>query len=154
MYTTVSKLTQTLPAVGSVTTINSAVMAAFIGDADAVIDSKLANVYTLPLSGTYPLLAMISTDIALYRLMTRRVLTEAQGKESSWPSRYKEAMDLLDKLASGDIPLVSGSGEVLEAAEDGGGVIVSTTENYSPTFSELDSLDQSISEVKLDDLSS
>ena len=135
-YTTVNKLLTTLPMVGSVTSISSADLAAFIDDADATINAKLAKQYTVPVSGA-PLLDSLAADIALARLLTRRVFTQEQANKSTWPDEYKKALDTLDDIASGKLALVTGSGTII-AATSNEGEVWSNTMDYVPTMNEDD----------------
>ena len=141
-YTSVEKMLETLPSVGSVTSITSSTLYSFAWDAETIVNAKLSKLYVVPVVGAPPVLAPISTDIALYRLLTRRIFTQEQLNKSDWPDRYKESMDLLDKIASGEVSLVSSGGAVIS-----GGVITgepwSNTLNYSPTFQE-DSFESSV----------
>lgn len=135
-YTTVDKLRVTLPMVGSITSISSADLAAFIDDADAIINSKLSKQYTVPVSGA-PLLNSLAADIALARLLTRRIFTQEQANKSTWPEEYKEALKTLDKIAAGEMTLVNSAGAIIAAASAEGGVW-SNNMNYVPTFNEDD----------------
>lgn len=149
-YTTVDKLLVTLPMVGSITSISSADLAAFIDDADAIINAKLAKQFTVPVSGA-PLLNSLAADIALARLLTRRVFTQEQANKSTWPDEYKAALETLDKIASGEITLVSSAGTVISAASAEGGVW-SNTMGYVPTFNEDDPATNFIDSDKLLDI--
>ena len=146
-YTTVSKLLTTLPMVGSVTSISSADLAAFIDDADALINAKLSSTYTVPVSGA-PLLNSLAADIALARLLTRRIFTQEQANKSTWTEEYKTALKTLDDIAKGDIALVTASGTVIAATAAEAGVW-SNTMNYTPTFNEDDPGTNYIDDEKL-----
>jgi phage gp36-like protein len=135
-YTTVNKLLLTLPMVGSVTSITSADLASFIDDADAIINSKLSKQYTVPVSGA-PLLDSLAADIALARLLTRRIFTQEQANNSTWPDEYKKALDTLDAIANGEMTLVTSAGTIIAAASTEGGVW-SNNMNYVPTMNEDD----------------
>ena len=135
-YTTVNKLLRTLPMVGSVTSISSADLASFIDDADAMINSKLSKLYTVPVSGA-PLLDSLAADIALARLLTRRIFTQEQANNSAWPAEYRKALKTLDEIAKGEMPLLTSSGTVI-AATSREGEVWSNTMLYTPTFNEDD----------------
>lgn len=151
-YTTVPKVTTVNASVGSVTTINSAVIYAFAGHAEALIDAKLARLYAVPVPGSPPLLESIACDLTLYRLFTRRMLSGESANDSPWPDRYKEAMELLDQIASGELTLVNSGGVPIEATPGASGLPYSNTMNYSPTFSEDAMENQYVSPDKIEDI--
>jgi phage gp36-like protein len=150
-YTTVEKILVTLPMVGSVTSITSAVLEAFAGQAEALVDAKLAKAFTVPVSGSPPLLEMLSTDIALYRLLTRRMFTQEQINKSDWPDRYKESLDTLDKLVEGELQLLTTSGDLIAPAQ-ASAQAWSNTQTYEPTFNELPMEMQDIDANEMADL--
>ena len=147
-YSTVSDLYFLAPEVGSLTALASADVAGFGGKAQEWVDAKVAKLYTLPFATTPKPLQSITEDIALYYLY-RRLYTSERFNDSPWPDRYKEAMTMLDLIASGDLTLVSSDGSVVAGRTD----IVevwSNTMNYAPTFSELGQYDQVRDPDKLD----
>lgn len=75
---------------------DSAVVAAVIADADALIDSYLGRRYKLPLKNSYPLLTAVAADIARYRLYDDKPTDEVR-------KRYENQMKLLEKLAEGEV---------------------------------------------------
>lgn len=151
MYSTVPDVFRVLPSVGSLTTVNSDTIVAFINEADAVINARLGKLYTVPVSDC-PVVTVISTEIAAYRMLTRRILTQEQVKNSVWPDRFKEALEMLKEIASGDLPLVTSSGALIEATGLGGGEAWSNTQDYVPTFAEDGFAASGIDEDKLEDI--
>jgi phage gp36-like protein len=133
VYTSVQKILTTLPALGSVTTITSATLAAFAQDAETLVNAKIAGAYTVPVVGA-PLLALLSTDIAIYRLMTRRLFSGQEQNKSEWPDRYKEALELLEQIGDGTLPLVTDSGATV--VNDESALPWSNTKSFVPTFME------------------
>jgi phage gp36-like protein len=134
-YSTVSDLYFLAPEVGSLTAIPSADVAGFGGKAQEWVDAKISKLYTLPFATTPRPLQSITEDIALYYLY-RRLYTSDRFNASPWPDRYKDAMAMLDLIASGDLTLIDSSGAVVTGRTD----IVevwSNTMGYVPTFSEL-----------------
>lgn len=148
-YTNVLELLRTLPMVGSVTTIMSSDMCGFIGDAETFVDAKISTGYTVPVAGSPPILRLLSTDIALYRLLTRRVFTQEQINKSDWPDRYKEALETLDQIAEGEIPLLTSSGAQIDGVTTGSGVPTSNTMNLIPTMNERPVESQQVDPEKL-----
>jgi phage gp36-like protein len=149
-YSTVSLCYVTLSELGSVTTLTSAHVADFIGQAQAFIDAKIVKAYSLPMTQPVDLLQTLCTDMAIYRILTRRLYTAARLEASPWPDRYKEALEVLDDIATGEIPLIDNSGTVLEGRTDMSEVW-STTKGFVPTFSELPTGDDTIDVDKLED---
>jgi len=93
------------------------------------INAKLAGAYTVPFdvgSSTPGIINEISTDLACYEAMTRRFASSEVAKQ--WVEINKEAMALLDKIASGEmtIPSVTPSSDF--------GVITTATDNPQANF--------------------
>jgi phage gp36-like protein len=158
-YTTVDRVLQADPQIGSVSDITSSQIATvFIADAEAMIDSYLAKYYTTPVSAanvTFPVLTAIATDITIYRILSHRVFTQERLKNSVWPDRFKEGIAWLEGIAQGGVTLVGVNSE-------GGGVVQpdiatnvemwSNTIGYHPTMSELDEEYSTVDSEKIDDL--
>ncbi|MGD9863589.1 MAG: gp436 family protein [Pseudodonghicola sp.] len=69
-----------------------------LADTDALIDGFLLGRYVLPLAETPPLLADLAQMIAIWKL-------HAQGADDKIEKDYKEAMSLLDRIATGKVRL-------------------------------------------------
>ncbi len=132
-YTTVSLMLMTLPELGSVTTVTSAHLATFAGEAEAEINANIARLYIVPLTTDVPLLTTLATDIAIYKVLTRRLFTAERLAASPWPDRYRESLAMLLRVAQGELPLVGVSGSLLTGRSDVAEVY-STTQKYVPTF--------------------
>jgi phage gp36-like protein len=146
-YTTVANVLEALPAVGSITNITSAVVCSFIGRSEALINAKVSKQYTLPIAGDVPLLQTLSLDITLYNLLAKRIFAGEQLSKSPWPDRYKEALDVLDEIAAGTIPLLTSSGAIVTA---GPGLPWSSTMDYLPTMTEDDMTLSLVDSYKID----
>lgn len=142
-YTTIEQVYRMLPVVGSLTSVTTTQIAQYIGGADAIINSKLARTYTVPISPAPPILEALSTDLTLYYLLAKRVAATAPSMGGSnagrneWFDRYKEAMALLDKIAMGEMLLLTSSGELINPAPSGadvGGSAWSNNQGFSQTF--------------------
>jgi len=140
-YATITEVVNTLPQVGSISTITSLQIFTATVRADSV---------TVPITPSPPLLTTICCDLTLYRLM-RRFFSGEQQNDSEWPDRYKEAMELLEKLADGEIQLVDSGGTIVVPSA-GSDIAWSNTQGYTPTFGEDGDLMSIIDEDKLDDL--
>ena len=152
-YTSVNRIYQQLPAIGSMTTLSSAQVLTFVEDAENEINARLAPLYTVPVtgSGVPPILETLATNMAQYRILSRRVMTQEKLKESGWVDRFKEDSELLQKIADGGISLVDSSGTIIAGRTDQREVW-SNTKDYLPTFTELGDLDQVQDPDKIDDL--
>lgn len=84
------------PAAG--TTIDATTVARALADADAEIDTRLAVRYTLPLASVPTVLVRVAADLARYFLWDARATDQVRN-------RYKDAIALLDKIASGAVAL-------------------------------------------------
>lgn len=82
----------------SATAIDSDVADKALADADAVIDMHLAARYTLPLTTVPRVLVNIACDLARAYLYEDRITEHVER-------RQKDAMDLLAKIAKGDLLL-------------------------------------------------
>lgn len=72
-----------------------------IADADATIDSYCQGRYVLPLSPVPAKVRMVSVDIAIYNLYSRRGDTAPDVRKD----RHKEAIRWLEKVAEGKVEL-------------------------------------------------
>jgi phage gp36-like protein len=106
-------------------------------DAEALVNARVANRYTVPISGSPPLLVTLATDLAVYRTLALRIFTSERMNDSPWPDRYKESSALLDRIAEGDIPIVTASGDLIDENGALAGEVWSSKQAYIPTFSEI-----------------
>ena len=149
-YTTVSDVFKTLPDIGSASNITSETIAHFIGEAEALINARIAQRYSMPIKAQVPLLKNLATDLAIYRLLSRKILKLPRTADEGWLDRYKESLKVLDQVASGEIMLIDTSGDVVEQRTDIR-QLDSTTRKYLPTFHEAGWLDMVQDEDKIDD---
>lgn len=133
-YSTVENVQLVLSAIGSVTSINSASIAALIGRGQARVDARLARRFEVPFAGPPPIIETITTDLAAYEIL-RRLFTAQRMNNSEWPDRFRDADKLLQELADGKAEIVTASGTVLQGRNDVA-EIWSSSENYLPTFHE------------------
>lgn len=149
-----------LPGIGSRTNIVSADLHNnFLLTAESIIDSRLAKLYTLPITTecscgdtcNIPILQTIATDLSLYRLLAQRIFTQEKKNESMWPDKFKQAMELLNDIAEGSMELVTEAGEIINERTDLAGV-ESSSEDYSPTMTEDDTRFQVDDPDKIEDI--
>lgn len=83
--------------------ITQATVVAYIADADSVINSKIADVYALPLAvggvaGTPDIVEMLSRHITVGLLYANEFGEESEDTDKGWQKRMKWAMDILDDI--------------------------------------------------------
>lgn len=150
-YATVDEVKNTLPQIGTVSTLTSAAILTAIYRAESIIDAHISRRYTVPVTPTPPLLTTISCDLTIYRLMTRRLFSGEQMNRSDWPDRYKESMDLLIAIADGSLQLTNSAGAVIVPSV-GADIAWTNTQGYTPTFNEDGDLNSVIDPGKLEDI--
>ena len=80
--------------------------------ASALIDGYLRGRYTLPLNTRFPILRVLSIDIAIYRLYSRRV---HNGLPEQIENAYKNAIQTLRDIQKGVVTL-QGENDLLETS--------------------------------------
>jgi len=146
-YTTASLMQMTLPEIGSISTMTQSLMLHHAGRAEAYINARLSKLYSMPLSSTSPILETLATDLAIYNVLTARISIEA---EHPWFARYKGAIDMIEKIADGEIPMINSSGEIIGGRGDQS-EFYSNNMNYIPTFYEGAEENQVRDKDKVDD---
>ena len=131
-YTTVTQILQTLSALGSISTLNNSLLLLHAGQAEALINAKIAKRYTLPLTQSVPILETLATDIAIYNVLTTRISLKTEVGQHPWFQRFKMALDTLDDIVNGDVVLVGTQGTIVEDRSDLT-EMYSTTMTYKPT---------------------
>ncbi len=152
-YTTVSRMLLTLPEIQSRTNIRSAEFADFASRGESIINAKIARRYSLPFTVEIPILETLSTDIAIYLVLTRRVFTGEKKNDSTWPDRYKEALDMCDSIAAGTLALLDSSGGIISQSGNAGEAY-SSSMNFEPTMTEDDPIRQIVDPDKIDEIQS
>lgn len=90
--------------------IDSDVVVKAITDADNEINSYLAARYTLPLTATAPVLVLVSSDVARYRLHENDATDEVA-------ERYSIQRKFLEALASGKAVLIDANGKPINDSQ-------------------------------------
>jgi phage gp36-like protein len=135
-YTNVETIYETLPQLkNQATNVTSAEIALQAGQTQAYVNARLARLYDLPFTVDVPVLTEITTDLAIYRLLVKRIFTATNLEDSPWPDRYKEAVEFLDSIVSGETPLLTASLSVL-AVTTGRNEPWSSTQDYNPIYFE------------------
>lgn len=134
--TTTGMLLTAQPLLASASAINSAQLAHHLGQAEALVWAKTSARYTVPITPTPPLLESICVDLACYGVLVKQAIIANTLEDSPWPDRYKEAMELLQEVADGDIPLLTSSGTVITPGSTTYQYGFSATDHL-PTFVEL-----------------
>src|SRR3972149_197958 len=129
-YTSANLMIQTLPEINSISTLNASLMLHHAGRAEAFINAKIAKRYSIPIQGQVPLLETLATDLAIYNVLTSRIVIK---EGSVWFDRYKNALGVLNEIAEGKLSLVDNEGNILTGRTD----IMecwSSTQGVVPTF--------------------
>jgi phage gp36-like protein len=145
-YSTAANVKVVLLNVASYTFDDTAI-AAFIAKADALIDSYLANVYTVPFATTPTLINSLSVDLTCYYLLRTTYTNDRVEEKDSWVIEwYTKAIETLKKLANGELSLGS---SYIKATD----LITSSDENYTSTFDIDDVEEWKMSTQRLEDIS-
>ena len=148
-YTTVPNVLSLYPRVGSLSSVTSSSIAFYIDQAENEVNGYLSNNYTLPFSSSPPLVTTISTEYALVKIL-ERFFTQELGSKNDWVYERKNyIVDILDKLNSGEVGLVTSSGELI--TYNSGDTIFSNTMNFNPSFNMLDETIQQIDSDRLEE---
>jgi len=149
-YCTVDDMLTTLPEIGSVSTVTSAILAHYAGRAEAEINGRISARYVVPVSPVPPILNAIAIDLSIYYTLGRKPLVGSQSKSDPWLEKFKESRDLLMDIANGVVPLVDDAGTVIEASTTQG-PFWSNKESYNPTFYEGEPEDWGTDATKVED---
>lgn len=147
-YSTVSNMLIMMPNVMSRTSADSAQLAHFVDMAEGTVDAYLARRYTLPLSETPKIIETLTTQVAIYEFLSKRVFAGEVAAESFWVQSYKEAQRMLRDISNGQMELTNSAGTVLTDAS----VVWSSQEDYLATHTEDDPLFQQRDPDKIDDI--
>ena len=135
-YTTEALLLATLAEASSMNT-SSGVVILHASAAQTEINGKIAHRYALPFTDDIPLLTTLCTDMAIYRILTGRiVITE----NDTWFDRYSiDPPKLLKSIAAGETRLLTDTCAIVPMRTDAaaGGAPWSNTKDYLPTHTEL-----------------
>jgi phage gp36-like protein len=148
-YTTVPNVLSLYPRIGSYSVVTSSSISFYIDQAENEINAYLANNYTLPFSSNPPTIVTMSTEYAVVKIL-ERFFTQEVGSRNEWVGeRRNYIFDLLNKINSGELGLVTSSGELI--VYNSGDTIFSNTMTYTPTFTMLDETLQQIDSDRLED---
>lgn len=86
--------------------ITSALIVAYIADADSVINSSIVTRYSLPLSETPDIIETLSRHITVGLLYSNEYGEESQDTDKGWKSRLDWAMNLLNDIKEGKLQLL------------------------------------------------
>lgn len=122
----------------------------YIRFAESEVDAKLAARYTLPFSATPPVVRAIATEKALIKVLDR-FFTGQTEDENDWRNvRKKECDALLQGIVDGEITLVNSAGTVLGPRADIHNIL-SSTDNYAPTFGHGSSIVEEVDPDRIQD---
>jgi len=134
----------------------SAIIAAQITRADALINAKVARRYSVPFATTPPLISSISEDIAKFYSYRQLYAQDGQNTAKRMEELLRPDLDnafaLLEAIRNSELDLVDSSGALI--AENTTLVddqIESTNEGYTPIFDVDGPLDWNIDSERLAD---
>lgn len=133
LYVTVSDVINRYPPVQSVSAVTSAQVAEAIAYEQSVVDARLGARYAVPFAAPPAIVQTIVGDMAIYRLLTTRVLLKEQ-REGEWTNAWTRTMRLLDDIANGSLTLLSDSGTVLGLSARAAGELWSNSATSTPVF--------------------
>lgn len=148
-YTDADNVRKLYPHINDLSSITDTQIDFYVDQAEAELNGYLAARYALPFSAVPPLVETLATEYAWVKLMDRMYSGEAPTKYDWKEVRRRELKELLNKLASGEIILVTTAGAAITSSAGVG--IASDTSDYTPTFNHLDPSMQEIDEDRLDD---
>lgn len=133
-YTSIARVYDLEPMIGSLSDLTSAqILSAFAEPAEAEMNARLSRSYEVPITGTIPLLQAIADDLTVYRILSRRVFTQDQLKNSVWPDKFKESMETLNEVAAGKVLLVNSAGTLIGTRATVAAA-ATNVDLYQPTF--------------------
>ncbi len=154
-YTTFSFMATTLAEIGSIgSSLTSGVAALHASGAQNEINAKIAHRYVLPFTTDIPLLTTLCTAMAIYKILTGRIIIQ---EEDTWVERCsKDPPMLLDSIAEGKTRLLTSSFDLVDMRTDAaaGGAAFSNNMKYDPTHTELPWTQHIQDPDKIDDLES
>ncbi len=136
-YTSVAYIYQNLPEIGSISNITSSHLAFFAGKAEAEINARINKLYSIPIGVDVPILTALATELTVYYALSQRPLVAPQTKSDPWLQKFKEARDMLNLIAKGEVQLLNVNGGDVAQSTD---VMQfhSNTMNFDATFHEGD----------------
>lgn len=137
--TSVGAILEAQPVLASASMVTSAQLALHLGQAEAKVWAKASLRYDVPISPVPPMLQSICLDLAIYAVLVKQAILANTLEDSPWPDRYKEALDELEEVANGNMPLLTSSGAVIAPSENPASYAFGFPNTaYDPTFTELD----------------
>jgi phage gp36-like protein len=132
-YGTIAGVFELFPRIGSISIITSALVESYLGRSNARINALLSGRYTVPVTGSPPLLKDAEETLSLARLL-KRFYTQEKENTSEWVQGwFDEVTDMLEPVVSGSGTLTASDGTRLEA-----NLVTTTpwssTDLYRPTF--------------------
>ncbi len=98
-----------------------------------------------------PMLKTFAEDITTYFVMRSIYMGDNQN-DNEWTDKFKEALVELDEIRKGDMQVFDSAGSlIVERDSSTTNKIVSSTEDYTPTFGEDTFLKQKVDSDKLND---
>jgi len=103
-YTTIAEV-RSSTGFSNATNISDAVITAYIADADSIINSEIADIYTLPLASTPEIIETISRNIVIGLLYANEYGEETENLDKGWKKRMDFWLDILKSIKKGELRL-------------------------------------------------
>jgi phage gp36-like protein len=131
-YGTVGGVFELYPRIGSISIITSALVESYLGRSEARINALLSGRYTIPVSGSPPLLKDATETLAVARLL-KRFFSQEKENASEWVQGwFDEVTDMLEPIVSGSGTLTASDGTLLGTLATS--TPWSSTDLFRPTF--------------------
>lgn len=142
-YATTSSMGLLLPgfAEADTTTVDEVATARFskhIDRAESVVNAVVARRYSLPFTNVPPVLRTLTEDLACYYAMRGSFSQDGKVK-NPYLDDYKAAMETLEKIMAGTLPLAFTDGS--EVPANSANLFLSTTKDFRPVFGLDDAVD-------------
>jgi len=117
-----------------------------ISNAEAFVNSHLANRYSMPFSPVPPDVRRMSEQVAAYHIIKSSIYQDPKSK-NPYLEEFKNVFEQLKMYSSGKLPLTYTDGSLVPTLSNN--TIFSSTENYAPIFAldDPESWERDIDEV-------
>lgn len=147
-YSTVDNLMTTYPRLAT-TNATSQTMFSWLSRASNYIDGYIAQVITLPVSPTPPILQALSEDLAFAMFMRRHV--SDLRKETSLVQMWEDIHDTLKGIQQGTVDVLAADGSSVTLLGGTAPMVPwSSLKDYTPTFGIGDITDAVVDPNRLD----
>jgi len=128
-------------------TVSSGKVQRWISSAEAIIDSHLSARYNLPLDSVPEIIKTIAYELFEFFWQKDAYTPSSTDKDQPWiHARYDRAISTLREIASGKVPLLDSSGEIIQPSVTRLGAMTSNHINVDQIFTMGDDWEESVDE--------